>query len=371
MMKIAVDKNIPGVSESFSLHAEVTYVDGRALRKAEIRDMDALIVRSVTTVNCNLLEDTAVRFVGSATIGVDHLDIPWLERRGIRWASAPGCNANAAAQYTLAMILLACRRTTTELASCRVGIAGLGNVGSRLRHLLAEFGVKELMLCDPPLTDAGVPDLCTMDQLRQCDILTFHVPLTATGAYPTLGMVNRKFLNSLRKGALLVNTSRGKVVDGQALQEWLAAENGFAALDVFPQEPVTEGSLIRFLSIATPHVAGYSLDGKWKGTLMVYEQFCDWLQVPQRTTTTPPRLDEHCLAVQQASSVEAAVLAACPVERDDRNMRETFTSGAAISGNSFDELRGNYPSRRDFSGWKVPQNLPAVQANALKILGFH
>lgn len=370
-MKIAVDKNIPGVSESFSLHGEITYVEGRLLRRAEIRDMDALIVRSVTAVNSDLLTDTAVRFVGSATIGVDHLDIPWLDQQGIRWASAPGCNANAAAQYTFAMILLACRRTGIELTTCRIGIVGFGNVGSRLRHLLAEFGVKQMMLCDPPLTAAGVPGLCTLDQLRECNIVTFHVPLNANGTHPTLGMIDRKFLNSLPQGSLLVNTSRGKVVDAEALQCWLAAKHGFAALDVFPQEPVTDGTLIKLLSIATPHVAGYSLDGKWNGTLMVYGQFCEWLGTPQRIAGMLPHLDEHCLTMQQAGSVESAVLASCPVERDDRNLRATLTHGAAIASCNFDELRSNYPPRRDFSGWKVPQNLPAIQARTLRALGFH
>jgi len=173
-MKIAVDENIPGASETFSLHGEVTHINGRSLRKAEIRDTDALIVRSVTNVNSDLLMDTAVRFVGSATIGVDHLDIPWLDQQGICWASAPGCNANAAAQYTLAMILLACRRTGIELSSSRIGIVGLGNVGSRLWHLLAEFGVKKFSLCDPPLAEAGVPGLCTFEQLQACNLVTFQ-----------------------------------------------------------------------------------------------------------------------------------------------------------------------------------------------------
>ena len=370
-MKIAVDENIPGASETFSLHAEVTHVNGRSLHKAEIRDMDALIVRSVTTVNAELLKDTSVRFVGSATIGIDHLDIPWLEQQGIRWASAPGCNANAAAQYTLAMILLACRRTGIELASSRIGIVGLGNVGSRIRRLLTELGAREFCLCDPPLAEAGVPGLCTFEQLRACNLVTFHVPLNASGAHPTLGMVDGHFLKLLPKGALLLNTSRGKVFEAEALHSWLAGGHGFAALDVYPHEPVKENSLIKLLSVATPHVAGYSLDGKWSGTLMIYRQFCKWLGVEERVGSPLPRLDEHRLTLQQANSAEAAVLAACPVERDDRNMRETFTPAVENGKGLFDKLRNNYPERRDFAGWRVPKNLPASKADALRALGFH
>lgn len=370
-MKIAVDENIPGVSETFALHADVTCVDGRLLRKADVRDVDALIIRSVTAVNSALLADTAVRFVGSATIGTDHLDIPWLERQGIRWTSAPGCNANAAAQYTLAMILLSCQRTGMELGSSRIGIVGLGNVGSRLRRLLAEIGVTQFSLCDPPLAEAGVPGLCAFEQVGECNLVSFHVPLIATGAYPTLGMINRQFLNSLPQGALLVNTSRGKVLDAEALQHWLAAGEGFAALDVFPHEPVEDDSLISLLSVATPHVAGYSLDGKWNGTLMVYRQFCDWLRVEERITRPLPCLDDLRLTRQQASSVEAAVLTACPVARDDRDLREALSPPRANGGKRFDNLRRNYPERRDFAGWKAPENLPESRARTLRALGFH
>jgi erythronate-4-phosphate dehydrogenase len=371
MMKIAVDENIPGVSETFSLHAEVTRVDGRLLRRADIRDMDALIVRSVTAVDSALLKGTSVRFVGSATIGTDHLDIPWLDQQGIRWANAPGCNANAAAEFTLAMILLSCRRTGMELASSRIGIVGLGNVGSRLWRLLTAFGLTQFYLCDPPLAETGVPGLCDFEQIRECNLVSFHVPLTVAGAHPTLGMANCQFLNSLPHGALLVNTSRGRVFDAEALNHWLAAGLGFAALDVFPREPVEDDSLIKLLSVATPHVAGYSLDGKWNGTLMVYREFCDWLQVGEHVSRPLPHLDDHRLTVQQASSVETAVLAACPVERDDRNIRETLTPAAASGGKLFDKLRRNYPERRDFAGWRVPENLPANRAATLRALGFH
>lgn len=371
MMKIAVDENIPGAGETFALHGEVIHVDGRRLRKKEIRDMDALIIRSVTTVNSGLLEETAVQFVGTATIGIDHLDVPWLEQNGIRWASAPGCNASAAAQYTFAMILLACRRTGIELSSSRVGVAGLGNVGSRILHLLKEFGVRQFSLSDPPLAETGVPDLCSLAHLAGCNIVTFHVPLHATGSYPTLGMIDRQFLYSLPEGTLLVNTSRGKVIQAEALQCWLAEGRGFAALDVFPDEPVIESALINLLTVSTPHVAGYSLDGKWNGTLMVYKKFCEWLNVDARNTSPLPCLDAHLLTMDQANSVEAAVLAACPVERDDRNLREIAATTAKNRGQRFDKLRGHYPERRDFAGWQVPGNLPTVQANTLRTLGFH
>jgi erythronate-4-phosphate dehydrogenase len=371
MMKIAVDENIPGVSETFSLHADVTRVDGRLLRKADVRNMDALIVRSVTTVDSALLTGTSVRFVGSATIGTDHLDIPWLDQQGIRWANAPGCNANAAAEYTLAMMILSCRRTGMELASSRIGIVGLGNVGSRLWRLLTEFGLKQFHLCDPPLAETGIPGLCALEQIAECNLVSFHVPLTVTGAHPTLHMANRQFLNSLPHGTLLVNTSRGKVLDAEALNLWLAAGLGFAALDVFPREPVEDDSLTKLLSVATPHVAGYSLDGKWNGTLMVYREFCDWLQVKEQVTGPLPQFEDHRLTVQQASSVEAAVLAACPVERDDRNMRETLTAAGVSGGKLFDDLRRNYPERRDFAGWRVPENLPTNRTATLRALGFH
>jgi erythronate-4-phosphate dehydrogenase len=298
------------------------------------------------------------------------MDIPWLERQGIRWASAPGCNADAAAQYTLALMVLASQRLNFRLSSRVVGIVGHGNVGSRVHRMLKAYGVRRIRVCDPPLADAGHPGLCTMEALTDCDVVSFHVPLTRCGPYPTLGLAGEPFLSRLPAGALLVNTSRGKVTEKGALQSWLASGRGSAALDVWPDEPEVDTALLEATAVATPHVAGYSLDGKLLGTQMVYLQFCDWLQaIPVRRNLladlgVAAELGNHGL------TVDAAILAACPVKRDDAEMRKLATLGENERRTRFDELRRDYPERRDFCGWKAPGDTPRELSGILKALGF-
>jgi len=369
-MKILVDQNIPGIRATFAHHGDVIEVDGRTLSREQIGQGEALIVRSVTAVNSDLLYGTRVGFVGSTTIGTDHMDIPWLERQGIRWASAPGCNADAAAQYTLAMMVLASQRLNFRLSSQMVGIVGHGNVGSRVHRMLEAYGVRRIRVCDPPLADTGRTGLYSMEELTDCGVVSFHVPLTRCGPYPTRGLAGEPFLTRLPAGALLVNTSRGKVTEKDAVQRWLASGRGNAALDVWPEEPMVDPALLEAATVATPHVAGYSLDGKLLGTQMIYLQFCDWLQtIPVRRNLLAElgitaELGDHGL------TVDAAILAACPVKRDDEEMRKLAALGEKERSTRFDKLRRDYPERRDFCGWKAPGDAPPELSVMLKALGF-
>ena len=216
-MRIVVDQNIPGVRRSFARHGHVLKVEGRSLDRERLADAEALIVRSVTPVGEDLLHDSRVGFVGTTTIGTDHLDIDYLSSAGIRWASAPGCNADAAAQYTLAMILLALQRMDSEPAQRSVGIVGRGNVGSRLLKLLTTLDISAVA-CDPPLADQGVTGLCAMEEILACDVISFHVPLTRSGPYPTFQLIGEAELDKLQRGTLIINSSRGNVIDGMALK---------------------------------------------------------------------------------------------------------------------------------------------------------
>jgi erythronate-4-phosphate dehydrogenase len=212
-MQIVIDQNIPGYEETFARHGEVLQVDGRKLTKQQLCDAKVLIVRSVTRVDAALLAGSPVRFVGTATIGTDHLDIPWLERHGIIWAGAPGCNADAAAQYTLAMMMLAGKRIGFELAACSIGVVGYGNVGSHLCRLLTAFGVRSLTVNDPLKASTGQCGLSSLDHIKQCDVVSFHVPLSTAGPFATEGMIDSGFLDCLKPHTLLVNTSRGRVTE--------------------------------------------------------------------------------------------------------------------------------------------------------------
>ena len=230
-MKIIVDQNIRAAGGTFGRNGELIVVDGRNIRASQLVDADALIIRTTTRVDRQLLKDSAVRFVGTTSAGTDHLDIDWLEQQGITWASAPGCNADSAAQYTLAMMWLACERQGLKLADQRVGIIGRGNVGSRVQRLLAGLGV-ETVANDPPLADRGEPGLVSLDEALTQDIVSLHVPLNRSGVHPTYRFIAAEQLARVSDQALLVNTARGGVVDGNALMLELGNDRIYAALDV-------------------------------------------------------------------------------------------------------------------------------------------
>ncbi len=187
-VKIVVDQNIRGAGDTFGRHGPLSVVDGRNILAADLEDADALIIRTTTRVDAELLRDSRVGFVGTTSIGIDHLDTHWLDRQGITWAYAPGCNADSAAQYTLAMMWLACARLGRELTSQRVGIIGRGNVGSRLQHLLAALGI-ESVANDPPLAEQGAAGLVPLDEALDQDIVSLHVPLEPDGPHPTFRMI--------------------------------------------------------------------------------------------------------------------------------------------------------------------------------------
>jgi erythronate-4-phosphate dehydrogenase len=367
-LKIVVDRNIRAAQATFGAHAEVVFMDGRAIGRDDLLDADALIVRTATRVDAGLLQGTPVRFVGSTSIGTDHLDIDWLGREGITWSNAPGCNADSAAQYTLAMIWLACERLGRSLSAATAGVVGRGNVGSRVQHLLQTLGLR-VVANDPPLQDAGVKGLVGLDEALAQDIVCLHVPLTTDGPYPTQQMIAEEALGRMRDGALLVNTARGDVVDGAALLAELRNGRLQAALDVWPGEPRIDAALLRATCVATPHVAGYSDDGKRQGTLMVYGAFCDWAglePVPMAAASGEPR---HLDLSMEPDGIGRAFDAACFVRLHDAAMRELATLSETQRAAGFDRLRRDYPSRRDFKGWRIDRT-NAADAPLLDALGF-
>jgi erythronate-4-phosphate dehydrogenase len=351
-MKIVVDQNIAAAQRIFDSHAEVVALDGRTLRRQDLQGVDALIIRSVTQVGENLLAGTGVGFVGTTTIGVDHLDIPWLEKQGIRWVNAPGCNADSAAQYSLAMISVACDRLGRRLKDQTVGIIGRGNVGSRVQRLLEFLGVS-VLAHDPPLADLGEAGLVSLDQALDQDIICLHVPLTHDGNYPTFRLVNQCRLAAIRPGALLLNSARGDVVDGEALKNHLTRGVLHAALDVWPGEPDIDGELLQATTVATPHVAGYSDDGKRNGAMMVYRAFCKWAGFIPSSASSEPDPGRELSIASGESAVETALEAACFVRTHDRAMRELAGLSPDRIAVEFDRLRREYPQRRDFRAWRV------------------
>jgi len=342
-MDIVADANLAMLDETFARHGRITRLPGRELTASDVRHADVLLLRSVTRADRSLLAGSRVRFVGTATIGTDHLDIPWLEANGIAWACAPGCNADAAAQYALAMAWAACQRRGMDLLGSSAGIVGRGNVGSRLQKLLQTLDIPAVA-CDPPLQDAGVQGLSSLEEALEQPLVSLHVPLTQAGPYATVRMLRTENLARLPDGALLLNTSRGDVIDGAALLGEIGAGRIQAALDVWPGEPDVDLHLVDRCTVATPHVAGYSVEGKRNGTLMIYRAFCAWagIEAPQAA----PRQARRAPADAE-TLLEALAEAARGVAADDAAMRDALSRNED-TGQAFDRLRKSYRLRHDF-----------------------
>ena len=351
-MYIVADANLALLPQTFARHGRITTIPGREMCAEHLRNADVLLLRSVTRAGAALLAGSRVKFIGTATIGTDHLDVAYLAGRDIAWASAPGCNADAAAQYTLAMIWLACERLQRNPLDQRVGIIGRGSVGSAIQKLLTVLGLS-CVANDPPLADTGTGGLVSLDEALSQDIVCLHVPLTLHGPYPTFRMIDSMQLAKMHDFALLVNTARGDVLDGAALLSQLSIGRLHAALDVWPGEPQLEPELVKATTVATPHVAGYSMDGKLNGTLMVYEAFCAWLDESPNPCVYPNgevlEMDLHAVK----NPISSALQAACFVPRHDSAMRRLIDLAPNDRALMFDRLRRQYPSRRDFRAWQI------------------
>jgi len=370
-MKIVADKNMPLLAETFGRHGKVQLLNGREICNTDLADAEVLLVRSVTRVNEDLLSGTGIRFVGSATIGIDHLDTAWLEANNIAWAHAPGCNANAASQYALAMMWLACERLHRDFRQQTVGIIGRGNVGRRLEHLLKVLDIP-VMSCDPPLQDLGEQQLVSMDEVCANSIISLHVPLTIDVKYPTKNLLDSQLLENLQPNTLLVNTSRGAVIEKTGLLAQLGSGRLQAALDVWPDEPFIETEMLDAVTVATPHVAGYSREGKQAGTEMIYQAFCKAfaLNSPNRPTSGFETLTlDFPPATTANEALNQSIRSSSQVFRDDAALRDLPPFSHIDNRVHIDKLRATYPERYEFKSHLV-RGLPETDKNLMIQLGF-
>ncbi|MFY2736741.1 4-phosphoerythronate dehydrogenase PdxB [Pseudocitrobacter faecalis] len=371
-MKILVDENMPYARELFSRLGEVKAVPGRPIPVAELAGADALMVRSVTKVNETLLANQSIKFVGTATAGTDHVDQAWLAQAGIGFSAAPGCNAIAVVEYVFSSLLYLAERDGFTLTDRTVGIVGVGNVGGRLQKRLEALGVRTL-LCDPPRADNGDEgDFRALDELvQEADILTFHTPLFKDGPYKSLHLADEALIRSLKPGAILINACRGPVVDNAALLKCLEAGQDLSVvLDVWEPEPDLNLALLEKVDIGTSHIAGYTLEGKARGTTQVFEAYSKFIgqaqQVALDTLLPPPEFGRITLHGKlDQPTLKRLVHLVYDVRRDDAPLRKV----AGIPG-EFDKLRKNYLERREWSSLYV-QCDDADAATLLKKLGFN
>lgn len=382
-MKILVDENIPAAQACFGQLGEVVRMPGRHLAAADVRDADALIVRSITRVTPALLSGSKVRFVGTATIGVDHIDLDYLRSSGIAFASAPGCNAQSVAEYVMTALLELEASRGLNLRAKSVGIFGLGNVGSRLKTLCEAFGL-QVLACDPPLQAQGVGGLVSADEVWQADIVSFHVPLLKGGFHPTYHLANEQRLRTLKPDAVLINTARGDVVDNCALSRVLQDRPDLSVvLDVWENEPLIDVDLACQVNIATPHIAGYSHDGKVRGTWMIYRALCEFLQLPVTVSeaelipaSLQRVLDLQAMPNPAALTARDLVRQTYPILEDDQALRASLLQGPEQRALAFDGLRKHYPVRREFASVllqgleQVSQLQSGDEGARLRALGF-
>jgi erythronate-4-phosphate dehydrogenase len=281
-MKIVADPNIPFVREAFGALGEIVFVPGRQMDAAIVRDADLLLVRSVTPVNAALLDGSRVKFVATATIGTDHIDLDYLQSRSIGFSSAAGSNANSVAEYVVTAMLEVAHRRKFRLRDKTLGVIGVGNVGTRVSRYAEALGMRVLRNDPPRARTERLTDFVPIERvLSDADIITLHVPLTKEGAHATHHMVAKDTLAALEdRRPILINTSRGAVVDNKALLKAIDGERlGGVVLDVWENEPNISPELLDVVEIGTPHIAGYSFDGKANGTQMIYEAACKFFGI--------------------------------------------------------------------------------------------
>ncbi|PKH24442.1 4-phosphoerythronate dehydrogenase PdxB [Enterobacterales bacterium CwR94] len=371
-MKILVDENMPYARELFSRTGKVIAVPGRPLPVAELADADGLMVRSITKVNAELLQGKPVKFVGTATAGTDHIDDAWLAEQGIAFSAAPGCNAIAVVEYVFSALLLLAERDGFALTDRTVGIVGVGNVGARLQARLAALGIRTL-LCDPPRADRGdAGEFLPLSTLvEQADILTFHTPLFKDGPYKTLHLADQSLLQALKPGTILINACRGEVVDNTALLAVLNQRDDLSVvMDVWEPEPDLNTALLAKVDIGTAHIAGYTLEGKARGTTQVFEAWTAFLGKPEQVALasllpTPEFSHIRLNGKLDQPTLKRLVHLVYDVRRDDAPLRKV-----AGQPGEFDRLRKQYEERREWSSLHVECD-DAETAALLSQLGFH
>jgi len=407
-MKIVCSSSMAYAREAFSTLGEVTVLDGRTISAEDVRDADILAIRSTTKADRALLEGSRVKFVGTATIGMDHMDIAYFERAGIQWCHSPGCNANGVSEYVTAALLSLVRRHGYTLEGKTIGVIGVGNVGSLVLEKAQVLGMRVLPN-DPPRERAEGASQASGDArhdigpsrnslntehqtlntrpafvslakaLTESDIITLHVPLTKEGPDKTYHMADQAFFTKMRPGCIFLNIARGDVVQTDALLG--ALDRGTVAhvvIDTWAGEPGYRKDLLDCVDIGTPHIAGYSFEGKYIGTLMVYREACRFLGIepswtPDALLPQPvvPRVDVDARGKADEEALLELVRQVYDIEQDDRKFRESSSRDERTRIREFDELRKNYPVRREFRFTEVAQKNAAPELrDKIAGLGF-
>lgn len=356
-MNIIIDANITYAEEAFSHLGYTRLVDGRTLTNKDVKDADILIVRSITNVNENLLKNSKVRFVGTATIGTDHIDLDYLKSQNITFVEANGCNADSVAEYVFTALLKISSEKNISLSEKTIGVVGVGNIGGKVVRLAESFGMKVLKN-DPPLQRKGIGDkYVAFKKILEADIITLHVPLTFEGVDKTFYILNKSNLNEIKRSSIIINTSRGAVIDNAALLIESIEGKFELALDVWEDEPSVNPELLIKSKIATPHIAGYSFEGKVKGTKIIYDALCKYLNTKPIWQPDLPEIENKEIRLRGGKTDEEKLYilfsSIYDIEKDDDLMRKILNYDINDRAGYFDLMRKKYPVRREFSNHTV------------------
>ena len=375
-MKIVIDEKIEFGTQAFSEFGEVAAANGRLISNETLKDADALIVRSITNVDENLLSGTKVKFVGTATIGTDHVDQEYLAAKNIKFADAKGCNANAVKEYVLTALISAAVKNKIQLKGKSIGVVGVGNIGSILSEAAETLGMI-VVKNDPPLKrKTGSDEYKSLEEALACDVVTFHVPFNFEGIDKTFHLLNSLNIDKIRNCEILINSSRGPVIDNEVLAKLLSEKQKlFTILDVWEDEPNLNAELLSMVDIASPHVAGYSLEGKVNGTTLVYDKFCEYLKIKPTWQPILPKVENSVIEVNTNESIETVLnnifTKIYPIENDTKQLKASLNLSQKERGKYFDDLRKNYKLRREFSNYSIKLNpFDETIAGILRSLNF-
>jgi erythronate-4-phosphate dehydrogenase len=371
-MKIVADDKIPFLKGALEPFAEVAYIPGKQIGREILKDSDALLIRTRTVCNENLLEGTSIRFIGTATIGFDHIDTHYCRRNKIIWTNAPGCNSSSVQQYIAAALLRISSEHHFNLKDKTLGIIGVGNVGSKVEKFARSIGMNVLINDPPRERMEGKKNFHSLNiVLSGSDILTVHIPLNLVGEDQTWHLFNEESFKKIKKGAWFINSSRGEVTDTYALKKALySGMLSGAVIDVWENEPDIDPELLKQAFIATPHIAGYSSDGKANGTAMIVNSLNKYFILPSENwypSNVPPPASPYisidCISKTDEEIIREAVIHTYNIDKDNIRFR--------LSPKDFEKLRGDYPVRREFPSYSVKLNNGSEKTQkTLASLGF-
>lgn len=344
-MKVIVDNKIPFIKEAIEKIAdEVVYAPGKDLTPSLVKDADALIIRTRTHCNRGLLEGSKVKFIATATIGFDHIDTEYCREAGITWTNAPGCNSASVAQYLHSSLILLQESKGINLSEATIGIIGVGNVGSKVAKVAQELGMRVLLNDLPREDKEGKQNFSSLQTLaKECNVLTFHVPLYKEGKYRTHHLADTAFFQSLKQKPVIINTSRGEVIETDALLNALETELiSDAIIDVWENEPAINLTLLKKVFLGTPHIAGYSADGKANATRMSLDALCRYFNIQADYQIIPPAPSQPQITAETLSDAYLQIYD----PRQDSNALKTHPE-------LFEKLRGDYPLRREKKAYTI------------------